>query len=55
VLINLVVNARDAMPFGGSIVIQTEPVTLGEPLSRDRALVPAGDYSVIRVIDNGSG
>jgi two-component system cell cycle sensor histidine kinase/response regulator CckA len=55
VLINLAVNARDAMPGGGSIVIQTEPVTLAEPLARDRASVPAGDYSVIRVIDQGSG
>jgi two-component system cell cycle sensor histidine kinase/response regulator CckA len=55
VLINLVVNARDAMPGGGSIVIQTEPITLTEPLQRDRASVPAGDYSVIRVIDQGSG
>jgi two-component system cell cycle sensor histidine kinase/response regulator CckA len=55
VLINLAVNARDAMPAGGSILIQTEPVTLGEPLRRDRASVPAGDYSVVRVIDRGSG
>jgi two-component system cell cycle sensor histidine kinase/response regulator CckA len=55
VLINLAVNARDAMPAGGSILIETEPVTLGEPLQRDRATVPAGDYSVIRVIDRGSG
>jgi two-component system cell cycle sensor histidine kinase/response regulator CckA len=55
VLINLVVNARDAMPDGGSIVIETEPVTLAETLKRDRASVPAGDYSVIRVIDTGSG
>ncbi len=55
VLINLAVNARDAMPAGGSILIQTEPVTLGEPLRRDRASVPAGDYSVIRVTDEGSG
>jgi two-component system cell cycle sensor histidine kinase/response regulator CckA len=55
VLINLAVNARDAMPGGGSIVIQTEPVTLAEPLRRDRASVPPGDYSVIRVIDRGTG
>jgi len=55
VLINLVVNARDAMPDGGRIVIETEPVTLVEALKRDRASVPAGDYSVIRVIDNGVG
>jgi two-component system cell cycle sensor histidine kinase/response regulator CckA len=55
VLINLVVNARDAMPDGGSIRIETEPVTLTEPLLRDRASVPAGDYTVIRVIDRGTG
>jgi two-component system, cell cycle sensor histidine kinase and response regulator CckA len=55
VLINLVVNARDAMPNGGSIRIETEPVTLAEDLQRDRATVPAGDYTVIRVVDHGVG
>ncbi len=55
VLINLVVNSRDALPGGGNIVIETEPVTLLADLRRDRALVPAGDYSVIRVRDEGTG
>ena len=55
VLINLVVNARDAMPQGGGIRIETEPVTLSEDLKRDRATVAAGDYTVIRVIDHGIG
>ena len=55
VLINLVVNARDAMPDGGDVRIETEPVTLTEDLKRDRATVPAGDYTVIRVIDRGIG
>ncbi|MFN5998969.1 MAG: ATP-binding protein [Paracoccaceae bacterium] len=55
VLINLVVNARDAMPNGGSIRIETEKVTLAEDLMRDRATVPAGDYTVIRVVDHGIG
>lgn len=55
VLINLVVNARDAMPNGGSIRIETEKVTLAEDLKRDRATVPAGDYTVIRVVDHGIG
>jgi two-component system, cell cycle sensor histidine kinase and response regulator CckA len=55
VLINLVVNARDAMPDGGDVRIETEPVTLAEDLKRDRATVPAGDYTVIRVIDHGTG
>ncbi len=55
VLMNLVVNARDAMPQGGTIHIETEPVRLAAPLQRDRASVPAGDYSVIRVSDGGIG
>ncbi len=55
VLINLVVNARDAMANGGDIRIETEPVTLAEDLKRDRATVPAGDYTVIRVVDHGIG
>ena len=55
VLINLVVNARDAMPNGGSIRIETEKVTLAADLNRDRATVPAGDYTVIRVVDHGIG
>ncbi len=55
VLMNLVVNARDAMPGGGTIKIETEGLTLTEPMSRDRATVPAGDYAVIRVSDTGIG
>lgn len=55
VLMNLVVNARDAMPGGGIIRISTEDVTLMEPMARDRATVPAGDYAVIRVSDTGIG
>ena len=55
VLMNLVVNARDAMPKGGTIRIETEALSLSEPLTRDRATVPAGDYAVIRVADTGIG
>ncbi len=55
VLMNLVVNARDAMPAGGEIRIDTEARTLTEPLRRDRARVPAGDYVLVRVIDQGEG
>ena len=55
VLMNLVVNARDAMPDGGEIRIQTEAVTLARPLARDRASVPPGDYLVLRVADDGVG
>lgn len=55
VVMNLVVNARDAMPEGGTIRIETEALTLREDLRRDRAVVPAGDYAVIRVLDTGVG
>ncbi|MEL7132008.1 MAG: ATP-binding protein, partial [Pseudomonadota bacterium] len=55
VLMNLVVNARDAMPDGGEIQIETECMTLTEPLERDRVSVPAGDYVCLRVVDRGVG
>ena len=55
VLMNLVVNARDAMGQGGTIRLETEQVTLTEDLHRDRARVAAGDYAIIRVIDTGCG
>ncbi len=55
VLMNLVVNARDAMAEGGEIRISTEFKRIGEPLKRDRATVPAGDYVVVRVEDDGIG
>ncbi|NEY88889.1 hybrid sensor histidine kinase/response regulator [Tabrizicola oligotrophica] len=55
VVMNLVVNARDAMPDGGAIRIETEALTLRDDMRRDRALVPAGDYALIRVSDTGCG
>ena len=55
VLLNLVVNARDAMPNGGQIRVETERLTLSKPLMRDRANVPEGEYVCLRVIDEGVG
>jgi two-component system cell cycle sensor histidine kinase/response regulator CckA len=55
VLMNLVVNARDAMVDGGTIRVETEALTLHEDLRRNRAVVPAGDYATIRVLDTGVG
>lgn len=55
VIINLVVNARDAMPNGGSITIGTDNIHLAVPLSFDRAGLPAGDYVRIQVRDEGVG
>ncbi|UAB90337.1 response regulator [Ruegeria sp. SCSIO 43209] len=55
VLMNLVVNARDAMPEGGEIRIETEVVTLDQSITRDRATVQPGEYVTVKVIDSGIG
>jgi two-component system cell cycle sensor histidine kinase/response regulator CckA len=55
VVMNLVVNARDAMPDGGEIRIVTRNRTIKTPLSRDRALVAPGNYVSVEVIDTGEG
>ncbi len=55
VLMNLVVNARDAMPDGGEIRIETEVLNVSEPLRRDRATVQPGEYVTVRVVDSGVG
>ncbi len=55
VIMNLVVNARDAMAGGGTVVIRTRNVTLEQELRRDRAIVYPGDYVVVEVRDTGTG
>lgn len=55
VLMNLVVNARDAMPNGGEIRVSTKNTRLKSALVRDRATVPAGDYVLVKVSDEGQG
>ena len=55
VLMNLVVNARDALPMGGEIRIETLARNLPHGLVRDQVTLPPGDYSVIKVSDDGTG
>lgn len=55
VLMNLVVNARDAMDGAGDIRVVTKNVDLEADLERDRATVPAGSYVLVKVIDEGCG
>jgi two-component system, cell cycle sensor histidine kinase and response regulator CckA len=55
VIMNLVVNARDAMPRGGEVRISTRNLHFEDDLHRDRAVVFKGDYVVIEVADSGSG
>jgi len=55
VLINLAINARDAMPAGGTITLATKTVHLGNPLHDIGAVLPPGDYVRITVSDTGEG
>ena len=53
VVLNLVINARDAMPDGGTLIIETANVTfsaVGRPVD-----LPAGEYVVVSVADTGTG
>jgi len=55
VLLNLVVNARDAMPAGGRLTISTGQVELASDVGCDETLVRAGSYITLSVRDNGIG
>jgi PAS domain S-box-containing protein len=52
-VLNLAINARDAMPQGGAITIATANVTLGEPTWPEEPA--AGDYVAVSVSDSGTG
>ncbi len=54
-IINLVVNARDAMPSGGVVTIRTANETVRVAAALGTAIMPAGDYVRIDVADTGTG
>jgi PAS domain S-box-containing protein len=54
-IINLVVNARDAMPGGGTVTIRTANEVMAQAGALGTAIMPAGDYVRIEVADTGTG
>src|SRR4051794_8629251 len=55
VIMNLAVNARDAMPSGGKLTIETRNITLSEEDARHHAPLRPGDYVMIDISDTGVG
>ncbi|MBI1263100.1 MAG: PAS domain-containing protein [Rhizobiales bacterium] len=55
VIVNLAVNARDAMPDGGRVTIRTANVSEADSRALDHALMPPAEYLLIEVSDTGTG
>jgi PAS domain S-box-containing protein len=55
VVMNLAANARDAMPGGGTLMIETASMRVDESYVQRHPIVPAGDYVLLTVTDSGQG
>jgi len=54
-IINLVINSRDAMPQGGTLVVETSNAVIDETYALNQTEVYPGEYVMLRVGDNGTG
>jgi PAS domain S-box-containing protein len=55
VLMNIAINAREAMPHGGTLTLETSNFTLDEEITGSSAELKPGDYAVLSITDTGKG